>query len=54
MSWSFEQEPGGAARLTTTLRKAYVELTLPAKYAHDATPLTDLASAVTHTIPAGI
>jgi hypothetical protein len=54
VSWSFEQEPDGAARLTTTLRKAYVELTLPAKYAHDASPLSDLASAVAHTIPAGV
>jgi hypothetical protein len=54
VTWSWEQGPDGSARLTTTLRKAYVELTLPAKYAHDATPLTELAAAVKATIPAGI
>jgi hypothetical protein len=54
VSWSWEQERDGSARLTTTLRKAYVELTLPAKYAHDATPLSELAPAVKKTIPAGL
>ncbi|SEG92538.1 Protein of unknown function [Actinacidiphila yanglinensis] len=54
VGWSFEQQSDGGARLTTTLRKAYVELTLPPKYAHDATPLTELAAAVKATIPAGI
>ena len=54
VGWSFEQGADGSARLTTTLRKAYVELTLPKKYAHDATPLTELADAVKAAIPAGI
>lgn len=54
VSWSFEEGAHGSVRLTTTLRKAYVELTLPEKYAHDATPLADLAAAVKHTIPEGI
>jgi hypothetical protein len=54
VGWSFEQQPDGSARLTTTLRKAYVELTLPRKFAHDASPLTELADAVKTTIPAGI
>jgi len=43
---------GGAFRLTTTLRKAYVEVTLPKKFAGDVGPLTDFADAVKKTIPA--
>jgi hypothetical protein len=54
VSWSWQQDPDGSARLTTTLRKAYVELLLPARYAHDATPLAELAPAVKATIPAGL
>jgi hypothetical protein len=54
VTWSFEQDSDGSVRLTTTLRKAYVELRLPPKYAHDAGPLQDLATAVKHTIPEGI
>ncbi|MFC4030659.1 DUF3515 domain-containing protein [Streptomyces polygonati] len=54
VTWSFEQNADGSVRLTTTLRKAYVELTLPPKYAHDASPLLDLAAPVKHTIPEGI
>lgn len=54
VDWSYEQGPDGSTRMTTTLRKAYVELTLPGKYAHDVTPLTELAAAVRATIPPGI
>lgn len=54
VSWSWQQDEDGSARLTTTLRKAYVELLLPARYAHDATPLAELAPAVKATIPAGL
>ncbi|MEE4540830.1 DUF3515 domain-containing protein [Streptomyces sp. V4-01] len=54
VGWSIEQESGGSFRLTTTLRKAYVEVTLPRKYAGDLGPLTDLAGAVKKTIPEGI
>jgi hypothetical protein len=54
VGWSIEQRPGGGFRLTTTLRKAYVEVTLPKKYAGDLGPLTDLAGAVKQTIPAGV
>lgn len=54
VSWSIEQEPGGVFRLTTTLRKAYVEVTLPKRFAGDVGPLTDLADAVRKSIPEGI
>jgi hypothetical protein len=54
VSWSWQQDADGGARLTTTLRKAYVELVLPEKYAHDATPLSDLAPAVKAAVPAGL
>jgi hypothetical protein len=54
VSWLFEQGPDGSARVTTTLRQAYVEVTLPRTYAHDAAPLADLASAVKDTVPDGI
>jgi len=54
VGWSYEEGPDGSTRMTTTLRKAYVELTLPRKYAHDVTPLTELAAAVRQTIPEGI
>ncbi|WP_333768822.1 DUF3515 domain-containing protein [Streptomyces sp. IBSBF 2435] len=51
VGWSIEHGSGGSFRLTTTLRTAYVEVTLPKKYAGDLGPLTDLADAVTRTIP---
>jgi hypothetical protein len=54
VGWLIEPQGGGAFRLTTTLRKAYVEVTLPKKYAGDLGPLTDLAGAVKRTIPEGI
>jgi hypothetical protein len=54
VSWSYQQGPHGSTVMTTTLRKAYVELALPRKYAHDATPLSELAAAVSQTIPAGL
>lgn len=54
VGWAIEQEPGGVFRLTTTLRKAYVEVTLPKKFAGDVDALVDLAGAVKKTIPEGI
>ncbi|MBM9503887.1 DUF3515 domain-containing protein [Actinacidiphila acididurans] len=54
VGWVIEQQPGGKFRLTTTLRKAYVEVTLPKKWAGDLDPLTDLAGAVKRTVPEGI
>jgi hypothetical protein len=54
VSWSYQTGPDGTTVMTTTLRKAYVEVTLPPKYAHDASPLVDLAPAVRAAIPAGL
>ncbi|MFJ2635520.1 DUF3515 domain-containing protein [Streptomyces sp. NPDC087422] len=54
VGWVIEQESGGVFRLTTTLRKAYVEVTLPKKFASDLGPLTDLADAVKKTVPEGV
>ncbi|SHM70332.1 DUF3515 domain-containing protein [Actinacidiphila paucisporea] len=53
VSWSVEPGSTGSRLLTTTLRQAYVEVTLPKKYADagDLGPLTDLAGAVKQTIP---
>ena len=54
VGWLIEQRPDGTCRLTTTLRKAYVEVTLPKKYAGDIGPLTDLAAAVKKAIPVAL
>jgi Protein of unknown function (DUF3515) len=54
VGWVIEPRPHGVMRLTTTLRKAYVEVTLPKKYAGDVGPLTDLADAVKRAVPGGI
>ncbi|MFG1809809.1 DUF3515 domain-containing protein [Streptomyces sp. NPDC049040] len=51
VGWSIERGSGGSFRLTTTLRQAYVEVTLPKKYAGDLGPLTDVAGAVKRTVP---
>jgi hypothetical protein len=54
VGWVLEPRAGGVFRLTTTLRKAYVEVTLPKKFADDVGPLTDLAGAVKKAVPEGI
>jgi len=54
VSWSFARQSDGSARVTTTLRKAYVEVTLQDTYAYDASPLFALAPAIKDTIPEGI
>jgi hypothetical protein len=54
VSWSYEPQPDGSVRMTTTLRKAYVEVTLPKKYAHDGGTLADLAPAVRRAVPEGV
>lgn len=51
VGWLIQAQGDGSFKLTTTLRKAYVEVTLPKKYAGDVGPLTDLAGAVRKTIP---
>ncbi len=57
VDWLPERQPDGSVRCTTTLRKAYVEVTLPEKYVGqygDLGPLTALAPAVRAAVPAGL
>lgn len=51
VNWMLEQREDDGPRLTTTLRKAYVEVTFSKAYAHDTTPLAALAPAVKKTVP---
>lgn len=51
VNWMLERPEGGGPRFTSTYRKAYVEVTLDERYAHDATPLADLAAPVTKAVP---
>ncbi|WEB40224.1 DUF3515 domain-containing protein [Streptomyces yunnanensis] len=53
VEWLFEKQDDGY-RFTTVLRKVYVEVTVPGKYAPEVNVLPDLASAVGQAIPAGI
>ncbi|MEW1751449.1 DUF3515 domain-containing protein [Streptomyces angustmyceticus] len=53
VEWLFEKQQDGY-RFTTVLRKAYVEVTVPGKYAPEVDVLTDLGSAVRETVPAGV
>ncbi|GAA0429076.1 DUF3515 domain-containing protein [Streptomyces luteireticuli] len=57
VDWLPERQSDGSVRCTTTLREAWVEVTLPKRIAGDAgdiSALTDLADAVKKTIPEGI
>lgn len=51
--WLPEQLDDGY-RFTTVLRRAYVEVTVPGKYAPEVNPLVDLASAVKKNVPEGV
>ncbi|MGW7051013.1 DUF3515 domain-containing protein [Streptomyces sp. NPDC054887] len=51
VNWLLERQEDGSPRFTTTYRDAYVEVTLPAKYAHDVTPLAAFAAPVKKTVP---
>lgn len=51
VNWMLEQRENDGPRFTTTLRKAYVEVTFSVEYAHDATPLAAFAPAVRKTVP---
>ncbi|MFJ5287873.1 DUF3515 domain-containing protein [Streptomyces sp. NPDC088348] len=53
VNWLLEQRDSGP-RFTTTYRKAYVEVTLGQKYAHDVTPLSDFAGAIRKTDPSSL
>lgn len=55
IGWLLEKQDDGSFRLTTTLRKAYVEVTIPKDRAGNGlAPLVDLAPAVKKAIPEGI
>jgi len=55
VGWLLEKQDDGSFRFTTTLRKAYVEVSLPEERTGDGmAPLVDLASAIKKAIPEGI
>ncbi|MGW7725084.1 DUF3515 domain-containing protein [Streptomyces canus] len=55
VGWLLEKQDDGSFRFTTTLRKAYVEVTIPKDRTDDGmAPLVDLASTVRKAIPEGI
>ena len=55
VDWLLEKRDDGSFRFTTTLREAYVEVTIPEDRTADGlAPLVDLASAVKKAIPEGI
>ncbi|MFE7615345.1 DUF3515 domain-containing protein [Streptomyces sp. NPDC057496] len=51
VNWLLEQPKDAGPRFTTTYRKAYVEVSLSAEYAHDASPLAAFGPAVEKTVP---
>ncbi|MFD0165992.1 DUF3515 domain-containing protein [Streptomyces decoyicus] len=53
VEWLFEKQEDGY-RFTTVLRKAFVEVTVPGKYAPEVDVLTDLGRAVQKTVPVGV
>ncbi|MEV7403378.1 DUF3515 domain-containing protein [Streptomyces sp. NPDC091267] len=54
VKWMLEQREGDGPRFTTTFRKAYVEVTFSAAYAHDVSPLAAFAPAVRKSIPSSL
>lgn len=55
VGWLMQQQDDGSFRFTTTLRLAYVEVTIPAeRSAHGMAPLVSLAPAIRKTIPEGV
>ncbi|MFG3368710.1 DUF3515 domain-containing protein [Streptomyces sp. NPDC090032] len=55
VGWAYEKRDDGTQVLTTTLRVAYVEVTLPKELASEgASPLVDFAGPVKKAIPEGI
>ncbi|WP_431037088.1 DUF3515 domain-containing protein [Streptomyces sp. P6-2-1] len=55
VDWAIEHKDGAPYLLSTTLRIAYVEVTIPASRAGNGlSPLTDFAKPVAATIPKGI
>ncbi|MFI1166731.1 DUF3515 domain-containing protein [Streptomyces sp. NPDC020801] len=55
VGWLLQKQNDGSFRFTTTLRKAYVEVTIPAgRTGHGVAPLVGLAPAMKKAIPEGI
>ncbi|MEI5101352.1 DUF3515 domain-containing protein [Streptomyces sp. PmtG] len=55
VGWLLQERSDGSFRFTTTLRKAYVEVTLPKERTADGVgPLTDFAEPIKKAIPEGI
>ncbi|MER7676299.1 DUF3515 domain-containing protein [Streptomyces sp. NPDC096934] len=56
VGWLIEKQSDGAYRFTSSLRRAYVEVTVPAKWARrdGSAALVDLAASVKKAIPEGI
>ncbi|RPF36557.1 DUF3515 domain-containing protein [Streptomyces sp. TLI_185] len=55
VGWLLEKQNDGSFRFTTTLRKAYVEVRIPAGRSGDGmAPLVDLAPAIKKSVPTGI
>ncbi|MDH6516253.1 hypothetical protein M2163_006764 [Streptomyces sp. SAI-135] len=55
VGWLLEKQDDGSFRFTTTLRKAYVEVTIPESRTEDGmAPLVDLAPGIKKAIPKGI
>ncbi|MER6956835.1 MULTISPECIES: DUF3515 domain-containing protein [unclassified Streptomyces] len=55
VGWLLEEQDGGSFRFTTTLRRAYVEVTIPEDRTGDGmAPLVDVAASVKKAIPEGI
>ncbi|MGI5458254.1 DUF3515 domain-containing protein [Streptomyces sp. CA-249302] len=55
VGWLLEKQSDGSFRFTTTLRKAYVEVSIPKDRTGDGmAPLVDLAPAIKKAIPEGI
>ena len=55
VGWLLEEQGNGSFRFTSTLRTAYVEVTIPeARKGNGLAPLVDLAPAVKKAIPEGI
>ncbi|MGW2569919.1 DUF3515 domain-containing protein [Streptomyces sp. NPDC001537] len=55
VGWLLQKQNDGSFRFTSTLRKAYVEVSIPAKRTGDGmAPLVDLAPAIKKAVPAGI
>ncbi|AXG80517.1 DUF3515 domain-containing protein [Streptomyces paludis] len=53
VNWMVEQRDSGP-RFTATYREPYVEVTMGSRFAHDVTPLAQLAAAVAKTIPSSV